>query len=376
MEIESLLKDLIKIESITPKDEGCFDLIEPFLKDLGFKCERIDYENVENLYAVLGNEGLLMCFLGHTDVVPTGPVENWSQPPFSAVTIDGHMYGRGTADMKGNIAAYLLALKDFLSTNPTLNYRLAVLLTSNEEGEPEDGKIDVIIKKFMDDGEHIDFCLVGEPSSNKKVGDTIRIGRRGSLSGTLKVLGKQGHVAYPEKVENPIFTSAKLISELESITWDEGNEHFQPTSFQISNIKSGTGATNVVPGVLEMMFNFRFCSESNEAYLKETFEAVLKKLDLKYEVEWVLSGLPYLTEKKYFIEQIVDSVKSITGYEPVINNGGGTSDGRFLQVMGSEIVELGPLNETIHKTDENVSLQDLETLKGIYKNLLERLNSN
>ena len=376
MEIENLLKDLIKIESITPKDEGCFDLIEPFLKDLGFKCERIDYENVENLYGVLGNEGPLMCFLGHTDVVPTGPVENWSQPPFSAVTIDGRMYGRGTADMKGNIAAYLLALKDFLSTNPTLNYRLAVLLTSNEEGEPEDGKIDVIIKKFMDDGEHIDFCLVGEPSSNKKVGDTIRIGRRGSLSGTLKVLGKQGHVAYPEKVENPIFTSAKLISELESISWDEGNEHFQPTSFQISNIKSGTGATNVVPGVLEMMFNFRFCSESNEAYLKETFESVLKKLNLKYEVEWVLSGLPYLTEKKYFIEQIVDSVKSITGYEPIINNGGGTSDGRFLQVMGSEIVELGPLNETIHKTDENVSLQDLETLKGIYTNLLERLNSN
>jgi succinyl-diaminopimelate desuccinylase len=376
MDIESLLRDLIKIESITPKDEGCFDLIEPFLIDLGFKCERIDYDNVENLYAVLGNNGPLMCFLGHTDVVPTGPVENWTQAPFSAVTIDGHMYGRGTADMKGNIAAYLLALKDFLSTNPTLNYRLAVLLTSNEEGEPEDGKIDVIIKKFMDDGEHIDFCLVGEPSSNKKVGDTIRIGRRGSLSGTLKVLGKQGHVAYPEKVENPIFTSAKLISELESITWDEGNEHFQPTSFQISNIKSGTGATNVVPGVLEMMFNFRFCSESNEAYLKETFEAVLKKLDLKYEVEWVLSGLPYLTEKKYFIEQIVDSVKSITGYEPIINNGGGTSDGRFLQVMGSEIVELGPLNETIHKTDENVSLQDLETLKGIYSNLLERLNSN
>ena len=286
------------------------------------------------------------------------------------------MYGRGTADMKGNIAAYLLALKDFLSTNPTLNYRLAVLLTSNEEGEPEDGKIDVIIKKFMDEGEHIDFCLVGEPSSNEKVGDTIRIGRRGSLSGTLKVLGKQGHVAYPEKVENPIFSSAKLISELESITWDEGNEHFQPTSFQISNIKSGTGATNVVPGALEMMFNFRFCSESNEAYLKETFEGVLKKLNLKYEIDWVLSGLPYLTQKKYFIEQIVDSVKSITGYEPVINNGGGTSDGRFLQVMGSEIVELGPLNETIHKTDENVSLDDLETLKGIYTNLLERLNSN
>ena len=375
MEIQNLLEDLIKIESITPKDEGCFDLIEPMLKDMGFHCERINYDNVENLYAVLGDQGPLMCFLGHTDVVPTGPLENWSQPPFSAITIDGHMFGRGTADMKGNIATYLLALKDFLSTKPSLNYRLAVLLTSNEEGEPEDGKIDVIIKKFMDEGEHIDFCLVGEPSSNKKVGDTIRIGRRGSLSGTLKVLGKQGHVAYPEKVENPIFTSAKLISELESITWDQGNEHFQPTSFQISNIKSGTGATNVVPGVLEMMFNFRFCSESNEANLKETFEAVLKKQNLKYEIDWVLSGLPYLTEKKYFIEQIVDSVKSVTGYEPVINNGGGTSDGRFLQVMGSEIVELGPLNETIHKTDECVSLQDLDTLKGIYTNLLERLNS-
>ena len=376
MKIQNLLEDLIKIESITPRDEGCFDVIEPMLKDLGFKCERINYENVENLYAVLGDEGPLMCFLGHTDVVPTGPVENWSQPPFSADIIDGHMFGRGTADMKGNIAAYLLALKDFLSSKPSLNYRLAVLLTSNEEGEPEDGKIDVIIKKFMDQGEHIDFCLVGEPSSNKKVGDTIRIGRRGSLSGTLKVLGRQGHVAYPEKVDNPIFTSAKLISELESITWDEGNEHFQPTSFQISNIKSGTGATNVVPGVLEMMFNFRFCSESNEAHLKETFEAVLKKQNLEYEIDWVLSGLPYLTEKKYFIEQIVNSVKSVTGYEPIINNGGGTSDGRFLQVMGSEIVELGPLNETIHKTDENVSLKDLDTLKGIYTNLLERLNSN
>lgn len=375
MNIETLLQDLIKIESITPRDEGCFDLIEPILEDLGFNCQRINYENVENLYAVRGDSGPLMCFLGHTDVVPTGPVENWTHPPFSAEKIENHIYGRGAADMKGNITAYLLALKDFLKTDPKLNYRLGFLLTSNEEGEPEDGKIDIIVKDFMEKGEHIDFCLVGEPSSSEKVGDTIRIGRRGSLSGTLKVLGKQGHVAYPDTIENPIFSSAQLISQLENITWDEGNEHFQPTSFQISNIKAGTGATNVVPGSLEMMFNFRFCSESNEAGLKKKFEEVLENLNLKYEVDWVLSGLPYLTEKKYFIDNIISSVKDVTGYEPIINNGGGTSDGRFLQVMGSEIVELGPLNKTIHKTDENVSLEDLETLKTIYVNLLTRLNN-
>ena len=376
MNIENLSKDLIKIESITPEDAGCFDVIEPLLSELGFDCQRINYENVENLYAVLGTKGPMLCFLGHTDVVPTGPLEEWTHPPFKAVIEGDKVHGRGAADMKGNIASYLIALKEFLSTDPNMGIRLGVLLTSNEEGEPEDGKIDVLLKKLMDDGEFIDYCLVGEPSSNKKVADTIRIGRRGSLSGTLKVIGKQGHVAYPDKVENPIFLSSKIISKLQEIKWDEGNEHFQPTSFQISNIEAGTGATNVVPGSLEMMFNFRFCSESNESSLVEAFEAVLKDLNINYKINWVLSALPYLTTKKYFIDEIVASVKEVTGYEPVINNGGGTSDGRFFQKMGSEIVELGPLNETIHKIDENISLSDLETLKEIYKKIIERINSN
>ena len=376
MSIENLSKDLIKIESITPEDAGCFDVIEPLLSELGFDCQRINYENVENLYAVLGTKGPMLCFLGHTDVVPTGPLEEWTHPPFEAVIEGDKVHGRGAADMKGNIASYLIALKEFLSTEPNLDIRLGVLLTSNEEGEPEDGKIDVLLKKLMDDGEFIDYCLVGEPSSNKKVADTIRIGRRGSLSGTLKVIGKQGHVAYPDKVENPIFLSSKIISKLQEIKWDEGNEHFQPTSFQISNIEAGTGATNVVPGSLEMMFNFRFCSESNESSLVEAFESVLEDLNINYEINWVLSALPYLTTKKYFIDEIVASVKEVTGYEPVINNGGGTSDGRFFQKMGSEIVELGPLNETIHKIDENISLSDLETLKEIYKKIIERINSN
>ncbi len=376
MNIENLSKDLIKIESITPEDAGCFDVIEPLLSELGFDCQRINYENVENLYAVLGTKGPMLCFLGHTDVVPTGPLEEWTHPPFEAVIEGNKVHGRGAADMKGNIASYLIALKEFLSTDPNLGIRLGVLLTSNEEGEPEDGKIDVLLKKLMDDGEFIDYCLVGEPSSNKKVADTIRIGRRGSLSGTLKVIGKQGHVAYPDKVENPIFLASKIISKLQEIKWDEGNEHFQPTSFQISNIEAGTGATNVVPGSLEMMFNFRFCSESNESSLVEAFEAVLKDLNINYEINWVLSALPYLTTKKYFIDEIVASVKEVTGYEPVINNGGGTSDGRFFQKMGSEIVELGPLNETIHKIDENISLSDLETLKEIYKKIIEKINSN
>ena len=375
MEIESLLKDLIKIESITPKDEGCFDLIEPFLKDLGFKCERIDYDNVENLYAVLGNEGPLMCFLGHTDVVPTGPVENWSQPPFSAVTIDGHMYGRGTADMKGNIAAYLLALKDFLSTNPTLNYRLAVLLTSNEEGEPEDGKIDVIIKKFMDDGEHIDFCLVGEPSSNKKVGDTIRIGRRGSLSGTLKVLGKQGHVAYPEWTLNPINPLTSILNTLCNLELDKGTEDFPPSNMEIVKIESSEGATNIVPqtstGIFNIRYNINHTKESLQSMINEVVSKNINNSDYKVDITFNNSAEPFLTEKGKFTEIVKSSVDEITGMNSSLTTTGGTSDARFFKDY-CEVAEFGLIGETAHQIDENVNTEDITKLKEIYSLIITK----
>ena len=373
MNLENLVTDLIKIESISPKDKGCFDIIEPILNELGFVSERIDYKNVENLYSVYGNDGPTFCFLGHTDVVPTGPENLWTHPPFSAKKVDDKIYGRGAADMKGNICAFLKALSEFVNSEENLNFKIAILLTSNEEGESDDGFIDILLEKLIQRGEKIDYCLVGEPSSSEIVGDTIRIGRRGSLSGKLKILGKQGHIAYPEKIINPIFLVSNIITELKEKKWDVGNDHFQPTSFQISNINSGTGAGNIVPGELVMDFNFRFCSESTSEGLIEEFEKILNSHDIDYKVEWNLSGLPFLTTKTYFVDLVIDSIKKVLGREPVINNGGGTSDGRFMPVMDAEIVELGPLNETIHKIDENVSLKDLKDLSKIYLENLKKI---
>ncbi len=373
MNLENLVTDLIKIESISPKDKGCFDLIEPILSELGFMSERINYKNVENLYSVYGNSGPTFCFLGHTDVVPTGPENLWTHPPFSAKKVDDKIYGRGAADMKGNICAFLKALSEFVNSEKNLNFKIAVLLTSNEEGESDDGFIDILLDKLLERGEKIDYCLVGEPSSSEIIGDTIRIGRRGSLSGKLKILGKQGHIAYPEKIINPIFLASNIITELKEKKWDVGNDHFQPTSFQVSNINSGTGAGNIVPGELEMDFNFRFCSESTSESLIEEFEKILNSHNVDYKVEWNLSGLPFLTTKTYFVDLVIDSIKNVLGREPVINNGGGTSDGRFMPVMDAEIVELGPLNETIHKIDENVSLKDLNDLSKIYLEILKKI---
>ena len=376
MNLENLITDLIKVESISPKDEGCFDIIEPILNDLGFVSERIDYKNVENLYSVFGNDGPTFCFLGHTDVVPTGPVELWTHPPFSGKKVEDRIFGRGAADMKGNICAFLKALSEYIKLNQVQNFRIAILLTSNEEGESSDGFIDILLDKLIQRGEKIDYCLVGEPSSSELVGDTIRIGRRGSLSGKLKLIGKQGHIAYPEKIVNPIFLVSNIITELKEKKWDKGNDHFQPTSFQVSNINSGTGAGNIVPGELVMDFNFRFCSESTSEGLIEEFENILNSHDVEYTVEWNLSGLPFLTTKTYFVDLVIDSIKKVLGREPIINNGGGTSDGRFMSVMDAEIVELGPLNESIHKIDENVSIEDLEELSKIYLEILKKISTS
>ena len=369
-----LLQNLIQIKSISPKDNGCFDLIEKELQSLNFKLERINYQNIENLYATIGTSGKLFCFLGHTDVVPSGPEDKWKYPPFSA-TIDGDLlYGRGTADMKAPVAAFIESVKEFLNSEEKLNFRLAILLTSNEEGTSKDGFIDKIIDKMIQDNEIIDFCLVGEPTSSEKVADCVRVGRRGSLGGHLKIYGKQGHIAYPEKVVNPILLSGDLISELNKKIWDSGNISFDPTSFQISNINAGTGAHNVVPGELELTFNFRFSPESSEKSLKSDFESILNKLKLNYDLDWDLNGNPYYTEGKFFKDIVSSSIKEVTGYIPELNAKGGTSDGRFVAKMNSEIIELGPVNKSIHQIDEHIKISELWTLKDIYKKILFNLN--
>ena len=369
-----LLQNLLKIKSISPNDMGCFDLIEKELIELGFNCERINYLNVENLYATTGNSGKLFCFLGHTDVVPTGPEENWKYPPFSA-TIDGDiLYGRGAADMKASVAAFIESAKEFINSSEKLNFNLGILITSNEEGTSKDGFIDKIIEDMIKNDEVIDFCLVGEPTSSEMVADCVRVGRRGSLGGNLKIYGKQGHVAYPEKVINPILLSGDLISKLNNKIWDNGNDAFDPTSFQISNISSGTGAHNVVPGELELTFNFRFSTESSEKSLKKEFESMLKELKLNYDLVWDLNGNPYYTKDNFFKDIVANSIEEITGYAPEQNAKGGTSDGRFVAKMNTEIVELGPVNQSIHQIDEHVKISELWTLKDIYTKILKNLN--
>ena len=370
-----LAQSLIKIKSISPEDGGCFDLIEAELIPLGFQIEKIPELNCETLLAKYGDSGKVFCYLGHTDVVPSGPEEEWTSHPFEANIVDGELIGRGAADMKSSVAVFIESIKKFLSNNPNPNFQIWVMLTSNEEGEPADGKINTLIDSLTDQNQFIDYCLVGEASSSDSVGDVLRVGRRGSLSGKLKLIGKQGHVAYPHKVLSPILEVGPIINELNKITWDEGDEHFDPTSFQISNIDSGTGATNVVPGHLNMLFNFRFSPESSQESLKERLIQVLEKSKCSFEIDWTLNAQPYLTKKTELLSIIQTALKKINGKEAVIDNGGGTSDGRWVSPSGSEVIELGPRNQTIHKIDEKISLEDLALLQEIYQQILVETNN-
>ena len=370
-----LAQSLIKIKSISPEDGGCFDLIEAELIPLGFQIEKIPELNCETLLAKHGDSGKVFCYLGHTDVVPSGPEEEWTSHPFEANIVDGELIGRGAADMKSSVAVFIESIKKFLTDNPNPNFQIWVMLTSNEEGEPADGKINTLIDSLTDQNQFIDYCLVGEASSSDIVGDVLRVGRRGSLSGKLKLIGKQGHVAYPHKVLSPILEVGPIINELNQITWDEGNEHFDPTSFQISNIDSGTGATNVVPGHLNMLFNFRFSPESSQESLKERLIQVLEKSKCSFEIDWTLNAQPYLTKKTELLSIIQTALKKINGKEAVIDNGGGTSDGRWVSPSGSEVIELGPRNQTIHKIDEKISLEDLALLQEIYQQILVETNN-
>jgi len=371
-----LAQSLIKIKSISPEDGGCFDLIEAELTPLGFQIEKIPELNCETLLAKYGDSGKVFCYLGHTDVVPSGPEDEWTSPPFEANIVEGELIGRGAADMKGSVAVFIESVKKFLADHPNPNFQIWVMLTSNEEGEPADGKINTLMDALTDQNQFIDYCLVGEASSSDKVGDVLRVGRRGSLSGKLKLIGKQGHVAYPHKVLSPILEVGPIINELNQMIWDEGNEHFDPTSFQISNIDSGTGATNVVPGHLNMLFNFRFSPESSQESLKERFVQVLEKSKCSFEIDWTLNAQPYLTKKTELLSIIQTALKKINGKEAIVDNGGGTSDGRWVSPSGSEVIELGPRNQTIHKIDEKISLADLALLQEIYQQILVETNNH
>ena len=371
-----LAQSLIKIKSISPEDGGCFDLIEAELTPLGFQIEKIPELNCETLLAKYGDSGKVFCYLGHTDVVPSGPEDEWTSPPFEANIVEGELIGRGAADMKGSVAVFIESVKKFLADHPNPNFQIWVMLTSNEEGEPTDGKINTLMDALTDQNQFIDYCLVGEASSSDKVGDVLRVGRRGSLSGKLKLIGKQGHVAYPHKVLSPILEVGPIINELNQMIWDEGNEHFDPTSFQISNIDSGTGATNVVPGHLNMLFNFRFSPESSQESLKERFVQVLEKSKCSFEIDWTLNAQPYLTKKTELLSIIQTALKKINGKEAIVDNGGGTSDGRWVSPSGSEVIELGPRNQTIHKIDEKISLADLVLLQEIYQQILVETNDH
>ncbi|MCK5726828.1 MAG: succinyl-diaminopimelate desuccinylase [Thiotrichaceae bacterium] len=370
-----LTEQLISRDSITPEDKGCQDLLSNLLEPAGFNTEAMHSNDVKNVWIRRGTEQPVFCFAGHTDVVPTGPIENWDSHPFKPEQRNGLLYGRGTADMKGSIAAMTIAVKRFIVDYPDHQGSIAFLITSDEEGPATDGTIQVV-NTLEARNEKIKWCLVGEPSSSQQLGDVIKNGRRGSLGCNLTIIGKQGHVAYPQLASNPIHLATPFMAELNEMQWDEGNAFFPPTTFQISNINAGTGATNVIPGELDMVFNFRFSTEVTAIELQQQVEALLEKHQLDYRIEWNLSGEPFLTAKGELVAAAVSAIKQETGINPELSTSGGTSDGRFIAPTGAQVLELGPLNATIHQVNECVSINDLETLEKIYYQMLIELLVN
>ena len=366
-----LARELIARQSLTPDDAGCQPLLAARLAPLGFRCETLRSNGVTNLWARLGDAAPLVCFAGHTDVVPTGPLDAWHSDPFTPTVRDGYLYGRGAADMKGSVAAFVVAIESYVATHRPAG-SIALLITSDEEGPSIDGTVKVV-EKLERDGVRIDYCVVGEPSSVAKLGDMIKNGRRGTLSGTLTVKGIQGHIAYPHLARNPIHLVAPALAELSSMHWDDGNEYFPATTFQCSNIHAGTGATNVIPGTLELQFNFRYSTASTRESLARRLVGVLDAHGLDYELAWTGHGDAFLTPQGRLVDVARDVIRAQTGIEPEISCTGGTSDGRFIARVCSELVEFGPVNDTIHKLNERVATADLERLAAIYRGLLDRL---
>ena len=367
-----LTQDLIARNSVTPVDAGCQDVMGRRLAALGFHVEMLRYGNVDNLWAKRGQGSPVLCFAGHTDVVPTGPLEEWRTDPFIPTLRDGLLYGRGAADMKSGLAAMITATEAFVAERSTHSGTIAFLITSDEEGPSVDGTKRVV-ETLAARQERIDWCVVGEPSSEQRVGDTIKIGRRGSLSGRLTVHGVQGHVAYPQLAENPVHALAPALAELTSRVWDQGNEFFQPTSFQISNLNAGTGAPNVIPGELKARFNLRYSPVQTLDGLREVVEGILKRHGIRYTLEWYVSGEPFYTPPGALSDAAVDAVRAVTGNAPKLSTGGGTSDGRFIAPMGAQVVELGVINATIHKVNECVRVEDIDVLHAMYLGMLRRL---
>ena len=373
--------DLLKRRSNTPEDAGCQETMTARLEPLGFKIERMRFGDVDNFYARRGTNAPLLVFAGHTDVVPTGPLEKWHTPPFEPTIVDGMLYARGAADMKTSLAAFVTSIEEFVRDNPNHKGSIGLLITSDEEGIAVNGTVKVV-EVLKNRNELIDYCIVGEPTSNKVVGDMIKNGRRGSLSGKLTVKGLQGHIAYPHLVKNPIHMAAPAIKDMVETVWDAGNEYFPPTSWQISNMNGGTGATNVVPGEVEILFNFRFCPElsgadgvkngSTEVNLKQRTHAILDKHTLDYDLDWEYSP-PYITPRGNLVEAISEAIVESYGVSPELSTTGGTSDGRFIADICKQVIEFGPLNKTIHKLNECVGVADIEPLKQTYKLTLEKL---
>jgi succinyl-diaminopimelate desuccinylase len=364
--------ELIRRPSITPKDAGCQALLTRRLQQAGFSITHLPFGEVSNFWAEHGDDGPILVFAGHTDVVPTGPADLWRSPPFEPTVEEGRLTGRGAADMKASLAAMVVACEEFLAQHPEHPGRIGFLITSDEEGPARDGTVRVV-EQLQREGKHLDWCLVGEPSSTETLGDVIKNGRRGSLGAILTVFGTQGHIAYPQLADNPIHHSLGALHELVAQHWDAGNEFFPPTSLQISNINSGTGATNVIPGRLELQFNFRFSTEVTAAELQQRCEGILDAHGLNYQIEWHLSGEPFLTPRAELVQAALDSIREIAGIESRLSTEGGTSDGRFIAPTGCQVVELGPVNASIHKLDEEVLTADLPQLAAIYRRILERL---